>query len=440
MKISKISIGAAARVAVAATVAIGTIATAPAASALSTADVTVDGAVLAGTTRASGVFDLAVRAPAGVKVKFRLDGTYLGQDSTAPYTWPIRTTSGTHTLNVRWEDEAGRHETDATFTVAAAATGAQPTAPKPTPTASAPTAPAAGSGTAIVTVSTSAQLASALKSAKPGQTIRLNDGTYTGEFAAAASGTASQRITLTGSSRAVLTTGKISSGYALHITGDHWNVSGLTVTRAAKGIVLDGSSYTVIDGVDVGDIGAEAVHLRTGSTHVTVRNSRIHDTGRDKPSYGEGIYIGSAKSNWSSIMGSSSTPDRSDHAQIIGNTISRTSAEGIDIKEGTTGGVVSGNTFSDAGYSGQNYGDSWVDVKGNGYQLTGNRGSGTLLDAFQVHVALSGWGQGNVFRGNSVTGGVPGYEVSVQSGATGTVVACAPSGAAKGLTNITCTR
>ncbi|CAH0326676.1 Pectate lyase L [Microbacterium sp. Bi128] len=289
-----------------------------------------------------------------------------------------------------------------------------------------------------VVVSTSAQLTAALMSAQPGQTILVKDGTYTGQFVAAASGTPAQPITLTGSPRAVLTTGKTSSGYALHITGDRWNVSGLSVTRAAKGIVLDGSSATVIDGVDVGNTGAEAVHVRTGSTHVTVRNSRIHDTGLEQPSYGEGIYIGSAKSNWSSIMGSSSTPDRSDHAQIVGNTISDTSAEGIDVKEGTTGGVVRGNTFSRAGYSGANYGDSWMDVKGNGYQVTGNRGAGTLLDAFQVHVALPGWGKDNVFRDNIVTGGVPGYEVSVQSGATGTVVACAPSGAAKGLTNITC--
>lgn len=449
MKNSRKHIGTVARVAVATTAMIGAIAASPAASALTVADVTVDGAALAGTIRSSGTFDLAVRAPAGVTVKFRLDGTYLGQDSTAPYTWPIRTSTGAHTLNVRWEDSSGRHETNATFTVTAAA-ATKPATPTPSPTtptaapttpapAPVPSAPATGSGGSIVTVSTSAQLTAALKSAAAGQTIRLNDGTYTGQFVAATSGSASQPITLIGSSQAVLTTGKITSGYALHITGDHWNVLGLTVTRAAKGIVLDGSSDTVIDGVDVGTIGAEAVHLRTGSANVTVRNSRIHDTGLDKPAYGEGIYVGSAKSNWSSIMGSASAPDRSDRAQIIGNTIWRTSAEGIDIKEGTTGGVVRGNTFTDAGYSGQNYGDSWVDVKGNGYQLIENRGSGALLDAFQVHVALPGWGQGNVFRNNSVTGGIPGYEVSVQSGAIGTVVACAPSAAAKGLSNITCT-
>lgn len=457
MKYPNNRIGVTARVAIAAIVAAGaSVAFPTAASALSAADVTADGHALAGTTLTDGAFELAVRAPEGVKVKFKLDRTYLGQDSTVPYTWPVETTAGTHTINVRWEEADGRHETDVTFTVADSADGskvvAPPLTPTPTPTPTPPTpvptapepAPAppaspAGSGDPTVTVSTSAQLTAALNAAEPGHTIALQDGTYTGKFVAAASGTPGQPITLTGSPRAVLTTGSTSSGYALHITGDHWNVSGLSVSRAAKGIVLDGSSHTVIDGVDVGNIGAEAVHLRTDSAHVTVRNSRIHDTGLTKPSYGEGIYIGSAKSNWSSIMGSSSTPDRSDYAQIVGNTISDTSAEGIDVKEGTTGGVISGNTFVNAGYSGANYGDSWVDVKGNGYRVTDNRGAGTLLDAFQVHVPLPDWGHGNVFRGNTVTGGVPGYEVSVQSGATGTVVACGPTTAAKGLTNIACT-
>lgn len=421
---------AAARLAVAAVVVAGTGTAMPTAAALSGADVTVDGSLLAGTTRAGGVFDVAVAAPPGVTVKFRLDGTYLGQDATAPYSWPIRTTAGTHTVNVRWDDAGGRQEVDATFTVTSAPAPAPTTSPAPTP---------AGGSSSTVTVSTAAQLTAALKEARPGQTIALADGTYTGRFVAAASGTPTQPITLAGSPRAVLTTGTSTSGYALHITGDHWNVSGLSVTRAAKGIVLDGSSFTVIDGVDVGNTGAEGVHLRTDSAHVTVRDSRVHDTGLAQPAYGEGIYIGSAKSNWASIMGSSSTPDRSDDAQIIGNTISRTPAEGIDVKEGTTGGILRGNTFSEAGYSGQNSADSWVDVKGNGYLVTDNRGAGTLRDAFQVHVALPGWGRDNVFRGNTVTGGVPGYEVSVQSGATGTVVACAPSGAARGLTDITCT-
>jgi hypothetical protein len=298
--------------------------------------------------------------------------------------------------------------------------------------AAAALAPAATS----VSVSTSAQLAAALKAATPGQTIALQNGTYSGKFVAGVSGTSSQRITLTGSRGAVLTTGSTSSGYALHVTGTYWNITGLSVTRSAKGIMLDGASHTVIDGVDVGNVGEEAVHLRKNTVSAVVRNSVIHDTGKVRPEYGEGIYIGSAKSSWTS----STTPDRSNGARILNNTIVNTTAEGIDVKEGTVGGVISGNRFTNAGYSGVNYADSWVDVKGNGYQVTGNSGSRTRLDAFQVHVALSGWGRDNVFRSNTVVSGVPGYEVRVQAGAWGTVVGCETTGALLGMTNIACTR
>lgn len=309
-----------------------------------------------------------------------------------------------------------------------AATGALTVAVGAAPTAAAE----------ITTVSTASELKSALASATAGDTIRLNDGVYRGKFAASADGTAAAPITLVGGRDAVLTTGSTSSGYALGLSGDHWNLSGFTVSVAKKGIVLDHSSGSRLDGLDIGSIGQEAVHVRSDSRDVVVANSAIHDTGRDSPEYGEGVYVGSAKSNWASITGSASRPDRSDGVTISGNTFTNTSAEGVDIKEGTTAGAVISNVFVNAGFSGVNYADSWVDVKGNGYLVQGNSGTTAVTDAFQVHVALDGWGNGNVFRGNGAVTGVPGYEVNVHSAAAGTVVECAPTGASGGLSNVAC--
>jgi hypothetical protein len=51
---------------------------------------------------------------------------------------------------------------------------------------------------------------------------------------------------------------------------------------------------------------------------------------------------------------------------------------------------------------------------------------------------LTGWGRSNVFSANSVLGGVPGYEVWIQSANLGNVVMCKTSNAAKGLSNILC--
>lgn len=296
----------------------------------------------------------------------------------------------------------------------------------------------APSASAATVVSTSAQLQSALSSAKPGQVIQLGDGRYTGKFKASASGTATAPITLIGSRAAVLSTGSTSSGYALHLTGSHWRVSGISVTTAQKGIMLDNSDQTVISGVDVGNIGHEGIHVRKGSSRVLIQNSSIHDVGKTSPGYGEGIYVGSAKSNWGAVTGSSSTPDRSDQVSILGNRISNTTAEGIDVKEGTTGGTISGNIFTRAGYSGANYADSWIDVKGNKYTVSGNSGSTARMDAIQVHRALSGWGGYNVFSGNGVVTGVPGFEVKIDSATPGNVVYCKASGASRGLTNVPC--
>jgi parallel beta-helix repeat protein len=299
-------------------------------------------------------------------------------------------------------------------------------------------APAAQAATAQVSVSTSAQLTAALRAAKPGQVINLKDGTYTGRFLATKSGTSSAPITLVGSRKAVLTTGTNRSAAGLVVTGKQWMLRGFTVTNSAKGIVLDNSDNTVIDGVAVTAIGQEGIHVRKSSNNVIVRNSVVNGTGLFIAGFGEGIYVGSGVGNWREVMGSKTTPDLSNNVLIENNRISNTTAEGIDIKEGTTGGRVTRNVFSNAGYSGANYADSWIDVKGNDYAIWDNSGSGTRLDAFQVHAPIAGSGGGNKFRNNTVTGGVPGHEVSVSSATPGNIVYCKPAKAARGLSNISC--
>lgn len=377
-----------------------------------------------------------VSVPQGTEtVKFILDGVYLGQDTTAPYTWNVSSLgAGSHRLKARSEGATDMYST-ADFKVSTISPTPTPAPTSPAPTPAPTPTPTTGK---TVNVSTSAQLVNALKNATSGTVINLADGTYTGKFVASASGTSGTPVTLTGSSKAVLTTGSITGGYGLHITGDYWNVKGITVTKASKGVVLDGSLGTVLNGIDVGNTGDEAVHFRKGSSNGKIINSKIHDTGLKQPAYGEGIYVGTAKSNWASIMGSSTTPDNTNNVIIENNRIYNTSAEGIDIKEGTSGGKILGNVFTNSGYSGSNYADSWVDVKGNGYTISNNSGSGTKLDAFQVHKALNGWGNNNKFSNNNVISGVPGYLVSVQSGVTGTSIACQTTNAGQGISNIAC--
>ncbi|MFG1807382.1 right-handed parallel beta-helix repeat-containing protein [Streptomyces sp. NPDC049040] len=276
-------------------------------------------------------------------------------------------------------------------TTATLTTTATPT-PTSSATATATSTPTAPGGGQVVDVADSKGLKAALAAAAPGQTIQLADGTYTGNFKITAAGTAAAPITLTGSAKAVLTTSS-GGGNVIQLTGSpYWTIKGLTLTGAQKGIMIDASDHVAVDSVEVHHMTMEGIHFRTSSSYGVVRNSYIHDTGTSRNGMGEGIYVGSANT-----LG-----DTSDHVLITGNTIGPdVGGENIDIKEGTTGGVISGNTFDGSGLTGANYDDSWVDIKGNGYTVSGNRGTRTTDDGFQTHSQYPGWGCGTVFRANS---------------------------------------
>ncbi|MET9169540.1 right-handed parallel beta-helix repeat-containing protein [Streptomyces misionensis] len=250
--------------------------------------------------------------------------------------------------------------------------------------------PAAAAST--IEVSTAAQLKTALANARPGDTIHLADGVYSGNFNATTPATASARITLTGSAKAVLTAG---GGYGLHLNGaSYWTVGGLTVTGGQKGIVIDASTGVTVDGVTVHGLAMEGVHFRNSSADGVIRNSRIYDTGRDGDGKGEGVYVGTA----------GTLSDKSDRVQILDNTIGPdVGGENVDVKEGTTGTRIIGNTFDGSGLTGANYDDSWVDVKGNDVLVQDNTGTRTSNDGYQTHTQQPGWGCGTVFKGNKST-------------------------------------
>ena len=115
----------------------------------------------------------------------------------------------------------------------------------------------------------------------PGDIIDMADGEYLFDerLVAEASGAESAPITLRGTRAAMIRTKDASDDYGLHVTGHHGHIVGITVAHASKGIVLDGSIGTVIEGVEVYDIGDEGVHFRTCSSDGVLRDSLIHETG-----------------------------------------------------------------------------------------------------------------------------------------------------------------
>ncbi|MET9405856.1 right-handed parallel beta-helix repeat-containing protein [Streptomyces sp. NPDC002935] len=302
-------------------------------------------------------------------------------------------------------------------------------------TAGALAAAPAANAAQVIEVFTAAQLKSALTSAAPGDTIHLADGSYTGNFKTTTAASAGSRITLSGSSKAVLTAG---GGYGLHLNGaSYWTVQGITVTGGQKGIMIDSAKGVVVDKVTVHGLDMEGVHFRNSSTDGVIRNSKIYDTGNDGRGMGEGVYVGTA----------GGTSDRSDRVQITGNTIGPdVGGENVDIKEGTTGARITGNTFDGSGLTGANYDDSWVDVKGNDVLVENNKGTATTNDGYETHTQQSGWGCGTVFRGNTsdLRGATGDKQLAVNvtnygAGCRTTVYASNTVTGGKGLTNITVT-
>jgi hypothetical protein len=159
------------------------------------------------------------------------------------------------------------------------------------------------------------------------------------------------------------------------------------------------------------------VHFRAASSDNTIQRATIHDTGLAQPQYGEGVYVGSAKSNWKKVSGGG--PDLSMRNRVVGNTFRAITAENVDVKEETAGTLISGNRFDGSATSGQNYADSIVDVKGYDTTVVGNVTTGestALKNIIETHVitdkATSGCG--NTIEGNITEGFQPkGRQVAV---------------------------
>ena len=325
----------------------------------------------------------------------------------------------------------------------------------PTSGATPTVVPTYSGGARNINVKDGPSLAAALTNAQPGDAITMADGTYkmkstsvlVGKQTASAafrinkSGSYTQRIVLQGSRNAIIDG---NNDYGLHIfSANYIDLKGFTVINGSKGIIVDSSNDIRIDNVEVYNIAMEGIHLRSFSSNNEIRNSYIHHTGRDKRTgviddqYGEGLYVGTANSNWGTYT--NGQIDKSDNNKLIGNRIEYTGGEGIDVKEGTSNGLIENNTFDNAGIAG-GFADSWLDMKGNNWIVKNNRGVNALKDGYQVHGVWAGWGNNNTFSNNSAAN-VKDYGFWVQNNVTGNKIMCnntAP-GAPAGLANVPCT-
>jgi hypothetical protein len=229
-------------------------------------------------------------------------------------------------------------------------------------------APSSSGCTRKVSVSTVSALSSATSNALPGDCIYVAAGTYAvGVPRWTRSGTATQPIRLEGTGRTtVFTLGGLGGMY---IRGNYWQVRKLRVTNGLFGIQTEGVKYVVLDSLEVDNTQMAAINLRYGTNHSVVKNSRIHDTGKATPWYGEGVYIGGY-----AYEGSSLPDDAADDNQVLNNVFGPyVRAEAIETAAGADRAIVTGNRIDGTGtvYK-YGYMNSLIGIRGFGHQISNN--------------------------------------------------------------------
>ncbi|MFD0862243.1 cellulase family glycosylhydrolase [Sungkyunkwania multivorans] len=214
----------------------------------------------------------------------------------------------------------------------------------------------------------------AMRTASPGDEIIVASGTYTApdkvvvggkaaRFYSDKNGTSSNPITIRAanpSSPPILKgPSGIYDGYVMRILGDHWIIKNLIMEEGSKGLVFDNANNGLIENVTVRKIGEEGIHLRDGSSNNLVKNCKVRDTGIKKPGFGEGLYVGSDKSQHDTY--NRDCFDNTFDGCIIGPNVA---AEGADIKEGSRNTIIRNCTFSAQGITGENSADAFIDLKG----------------------------------------------------------------------------
>ena len=291
---------------------------------------------------------------------------------------------------------------------------------------------------ATVNVSTWKQLQSALGSARAGTVIRMRSGTYSVPWgmAISAKGTASDPVWVCGSRSAVLSGPGVTGNGGFRVDGaSYLRISGMTVRNSQKGISVMNSHHVAVSDVLVEHVGEEAIHLKNNTTDSVVIGNTIRDTGLMTPTYGEGVYVGTAKGNWCKY--NDCAPDASNRNAVVANHISRTSSEPIDLKEGAVDGTVWGNTLDGGSMK---IGETLISVQTNNWVVAHNTGSNVKQDGVQVWQAYEVWGRNNTIYANDFTSGVPGYGVRVAYVNIGNVVGCDTwvSSSADGISNKAC--
>jgi hypothetical protein len=245
-----------------------------------------------------------------------------------------------------------------------------------------------------VTVSTTAQLQSAVKNAAAGTVIQVRAGTYypTATLKSTASGTSSNRITLQayGSEKVRVDGSKLPDGsWLTGIYGSYWTVQNLTFQNSpAQGFVVTSSTGGVFKNLVTANNGDSGFTLRGDNTvNNLVQNLDSHGnydpSGHGQNADGVAIKFGSGTGN-----------------KVTGARLYNNSDDGLDLWQFSSPVTIE---HSWAFGNGKNrWGDSAFEGNGNGFKL----GGGGVAVAHVVNNDAAWDNTLNGFTENSNTGAI----------------------------------
>jgi hypothetical protein len=219
--------------------------------------------------------------------------------------------------------------------------------------------------------------------------------------------------------------GGLSSAAMRVIRSSHVRVKGFTLQNALKGLDVQQTNSSEFSNITTRYTLQEGIRLRYNSTYNEVTGCNISYTGFLWVGIGEGMYVGTSTKN---SIARNLPEDRSDFNKIAYNHFwEGITAENIDLKEFTSGGIVANNTFNGSAIAGLNGAIAWVAIKGNNYTVVNNTGSGTLPggQGFRVLLKHEGLAEENVVLNNTCSNFKPGsYCVFIDPRAKRTLVNC----------------
>lgn len=217
-------------------------------------------------------------------------------------------------------------------------------------------------------------------------------------------GTRDKKITICGHPERTIIDGSphFESGSGIHIVRSSYvRFAGFKLQNMLRSVDIQDTFYSEVLYVTSSNTWHEGVRIRYNSSYNLLAHSHIQHTGKGYVGNGEGVYIGTASGR---TVDCGEASDQSNYNVIQNNTFGpNVPSENIDIKEFTTGGIITENRFNGTDLRGIHASISWVALKGRQYVVANNTGIGLAVKGSGIRVLQRAptYGSDNLIRNNT---------------------------------------